>query len=322
MNSETAINDDSGPQLIDELVPSALVGQRIDRIVSLIADIPRASAADLIDAGAVQVDGIIAKAGKVKAILGQRIQVDLSLIPKKKLPMPESDIALEVVYQDQDVIVINKQAGIVVHPGAGNPTGTVVNAALARFPEIAEVGDPFRPGVVHRLDAGTTGLMMIARTARAYESLVDALSKRVVTRRYLALVWGHMGAVSGVIDAPIGRDQRDPTKMAVVAAGKTARTNYEVKQAFNVPVDCSLLECGLETGRTHQIRVHLASLGNSVVGDAVYGGARSVLSSPRPMLHAMSLQFNHPVSGKEMKFTVDLPADFSAVLAKCSVYTE
>ena len=322
MNSETAINDDSGPQLIDELVPSALVGQRIDRIVSLIADIPRASAADLIDSGAVQVDGIIAKAGKVKAILGQRIQVDLSLIPKKKLPMPESDIALEVVYQDQDVIVINKQAGIVVHPGAGNPTGTVVNAALARFPEIAEVGDPFRPGVVHRLDAGTTGLMMIARTARAYESLVDALSKRVVTRRYLALVWGHMGAVSGVIDAPIGRDQRDPTKMAVVAAGKTARTNYEVKQAFNVPVDCSLLECGLETGRTHQIRVHLASLGNSVVGDAVYGGARSVLSSPRPMLHAMSLQFNHPVSGKEMKFTVDLPADFSAVLAKCSVYTE
>ena len=322
MNSETAINDDSGPRLIDELVPSALVGQRIDRIVSLIADIPRASAADLIDSGAVQVDGIIAKAGKVKAILGQRIQVDLSLIPKKKLPMPESDIALEVVYQDQDVIVINKQAGIVVHPGAGNPTGTVVNAALARFPEIAEVGDPFRPGVVHRLDAGTTGLMMIARTARAYESLVDALSKRVVTRRYLALVWGHMGAVSGVIDAPIGRDQRDPTKMAVVAAGKTARTNYEVKQAFNVPVDCSLLECGLETGRTHQIRVHLASLGNSVVGDAVYGGARSVLSSPRPMLHAMSLQFNHPVSGKEMKFTVDLPADFSAVLAKCSVYTE
>jgi len=222
------------------------------------------------------------------------------------------------VYVDDDVIVINKHAGIVVHPGAGNPTGTLVNAVLAIYPEIASVGDPFRPGVVHRLDAGTTGLMVMARTKGAYDSLVEALQRRVVVRRYLAIVWGEMSAPSGVIDAPLGRDQRDPTKMAVLAGGKIARTNYEVRQAFTLPVSCSLLECGLETGRTHQIRVHLATLGHSVVGDVVYGGARSVLSSPRPMLHAMTLKFDHPVTGIEMEFHSEIPKDFAAILEKCS----
>ena len=321
MNLETFGADESDARVIDEFVPAALAGQRVDRIVSLVADIPRAAAAALIDAGAIRIDGAVVKAGKLKATEGQQLQVELALLPKKQLPLPEPNINIEIVYADEDVIVINKHAGIVVHPGAGNPTGTLVNAVLAKYPEIANVGDPFRPGVVHRLDAGTTGLMMMARTARAYQALVDALSRRVVARRYLALVWGHMSAVSGVIDAPLGRDQRDPTKMAVLAGGKVARTTYEVQRAFNLPVDCSLLECGLETGRTHQIRVHLATLGHSVVGDVVYGGARSVLSSPRPMLHATSLQFNHPVTNKEMKFSVELPQDFSAVLAKCSQST-
>jgi len=242
----------------------------------------------------------------------------LSLLPEKQLPAAEPNIKVDVVYADDDLIVINKQAGIVVHPGAGNPTGTLINAVLALYPEMATVGDVYRPGVVHRLDAGTTGLMVMARTARAYDSLVDALSRRVVVRRYLALVWGEMSAPSGVIDAPLGRDQRDPTRMAVLAGGKTARTNYEVRQAFSLPVSCSLLECGLETGRTHQIRVHLATLGHSVVGDVVYGGARSVLSSPRPMLHAMTLKFDHPVTGVEMQFDAQIPGDFAAILKKCS----
>lgn len=318
MNNEKSFSDEPELRVIDEHVPAALAGQRVDRIVSLVADIPRAAAAALVDAGAVTLDGHAVKAGKVKVTEGQQLKVDLTLLPKKQLPQPESSIAVEIVYEDDDILVINKHAGIVVHPGAGNPTGTLVNAVLAKYPEIATVGDPFRPGVVHRLDAGTTGLMMMARTSRAYEALVDALSRRVVTRRYLALVWGHMSAATGVIDAPLGRDQRDPTKMAVLSDGKVARTTYEVRQAFNLPVDCSLIECGLETGRTHQIRVHLATLGHSVVGDVVYGGARSVLSSPRPMLHATSLQFAHPVTGQEMKFSVDLPQDFASVLAKCS----
>ncbi|MFM7763723.1 MAG: RluA family pseudouridine synthase [Acidimicrobiaceae bacterium] len=318
MSQDRFANEESDMRVIDEFVPAALAGQRVDRIVSLVADIPRAAAASLIEAGAVILDGIAVKAGKLKATEGQHLKVELALLPKKQLPIAEPNINVEIVYEDADILVINKHAGIVVHPGAGNPTGTLVNAILAKYPDIANVGDPFRPGVVHRLDAGTTGLMMMARTSRAYESLVDALSRRLVTRRYLALVWGHMSAASGVIDAPLGRDQRDPTKMAVLSDGKVARTTYEVRQAFNVPVDCSLIECGLETGRTHQIRVHLATLGHSVVGDVVYGGARSVLSSPRPMLHATSLSFTHPVSGKEIKFSVDLPSDFAAVLAKCS----
>jgi len=312
------VTNDSEKRIIDETVPSALAGQRVDRVISLVADIPRAAASQIIDAGAVLLDGVVVKAGKIKVTEGQRIVVDLSLLPEKQLPAAEPNIKVDVVYVDDDVIVINKQAGIVVHPGAGNPTGTLVNAVLAIYPEIASVGDPFRPGVVHRLDAGTTGLMVMARTKGAYDSLVEALQRRVVVRRYLAIVWGEMSAPSGVIDAPLGRDQRDPTKMAVLAGGKIARTNYEVRQAFTLPVSCSLLECGLETGRTHQIRVHLATLGHSVVGDVVYGGARSVLSSPRPMLHAMTLKFDHPVTGIEMEFHSEIPKDFAAILEKCS----
>ncbi len=312
------MTNDSEKRIIDETVPSALAGQRVDRVISLVADIPRAAASQIIDAGAVLLDGVVVKAGKIKVTEGQRIVVDLSLLPEKQLPAAEPNIKVDVVYVDEDVIVINKQAGIVVHPGAGNPTGTLVNAVLAIYPEIASVGDPFRPGVVHRLDAGTTGLMVMARTKGAYDSLVEALQRRVVVRRYLAIVWGEMSAPSGVIDAPLGRDQRDPTKMAVLAGGKIARTNYEVRQAFTLPVSCSLLECGLETGRTHQIRVHLATLGHSVVGDVVYGGARSVLSSPRPMLHAMTLKFDHPVTGIEMEFHSEIPQDFAAILEKCS----
>ena len=312
------MTNDSEKRIIDETVPSALAGQRVDRVISLVADIPRAAASQIIDAGAVLLDGVVVKAGKIKVSEGQRIVVDLSLLPEKQLPAAEPNIKVDVVYVDEDVIVINKQAGIVVHPGAGNPTGTLVNAVLAIYPEIASVGDPFRPGVVHRLDAGTTGLMVMARTKGAYDSLVEALQRRVVVRRYLAIVWGEMSAPSGVIDAPLGRDQRDPTKMAVLAGGKIARTNYAVRQAFTLPVSCSLLECGLETGRTHQIRVHLATLGHSVVGDVVYGGARSVLSSPRPMLHAMTLKFDHPVTGIEMEFHSEIPKDFAAILEKCS----
>lgn len=312
------MTNDSEKRIIDETVPSALAGQRVDRVISLVADIPRAAASQIIDAGAVLLDGVVVKAGKIKVTEGQRIVVDLSLLPEKQLPAAEPNIKVDVVYVDDDVIVINKHAGIVVHPGAGNPTGTLVNAVLAIYPEIASVGDPFRPGVVHRLDAGTTGLMVMARTKGAYDSLVEALQRRVVVRRYLAIVWGEMSAPSGVIDAPLGRDQRDPTKMAVLAGGKIARTNYEVRQTFTLPVSCSLLECGLETGRTHQIRVHLATLGHSVVGDVVYGGARSVLSSPRPMLHAMTLKFDHPVTGIEMEFHSEIPKDFAAILEKCS----
>ena len=304
--------------MLIELIPAALHEQRLDRVVSLISDISRASTATLISVGGVQVDGVVATAGKVKVREGQQVSIDTALLPRKELPQPDPSITLEIVYQDADVAVINKAPGMVVHPGAGNPSGTMVNGALALFPEMATVGDTLRPGVVHRLDAGTTGLMVMARTQKAYEFLVDALSRRDVTRKYVALVWGHPSVQEGIIDAPIGRDHRDPTKMAVMVDGKTARTKFDVVRTFNLPQPSALIECQLETGRTHQIRVHLDSIGHPVVGDATYGGARSSLSCSRPMLHATALRFAHPSTGEEMGFEVPIPDDMNQIVGRCS----
>ena len=304
--------------MLNEIIPAALNDQRLDRIVALVADVSRASAASLIQAGGVVVDGVCAVTGKTKIAEGQSISIDTALLPKKELPTADTTVILDVVYDDTDIVVINKNAGLVVHPGAGNPIGTMVNGALARFPEMASAGDPLRPGVVHRLDAGTTGLMVMAKTQAAYEALVDALSKREVKRTYLALVWGHPTVLSGTIDAPIGRDQKDPTRMGVVVDGKAARTRFEVKSKFDLPLPSSLVECNLETGRTHQIRVHLESIGHPVVGDSTYGGARSSLSAPRPMLHALQLAFLHPISGQSMSFEAEMPDDMKALLARCS----
>lgn len=303
--------------MISETIPSALADQRIDRVVSLIADVSRSATASLIAAGGVTLDGVLVTAGKIKVQEGQNICVDTSLLPTKELPIADPSIKINVVYADDDVIVINKAPGIVVHPGAGNPTRTLINGALVLFPEIAMAGDPLRPGVVHRLDAGTSGLMLLARSQRAYEALVLALSERRVSRRYVALVWGHPTVAVGVIDAPIGRDHRDPTKMSVVVDGRFARTRYEVRKTFDKPMATALVECELDTGRTHQIRVHLASIGHPVVGDPTYGGARSSLSSPRPLLHAAKLGFRHPVSDVEMNFDADVPDDMSRIISQC-----
>jgi len=303
---------------MSETIPSALHDQRIDRVVALIADVSRSATASLIDAGGVTLDGVVVTAGKIKVREGQNISVDTALLPTKELPTADPTINVNVVYVDDDVIVVNKDPGIVVHPGAGNPTRTLINGALALFPEMAMVGDPLRPGVVHRLDAGTSGLMLLARSQRAYEKLVLALSERRVSRRYEALVWGHPTVAVGVIDAPIGRDHRDPTKMSVVVDGRFARTRYEVRKTFDKPMATALVECELDTGRTHQIRVHLASIGHPIVGDPTYGGARSSLSSPRPLLHAARLGFLHPVSGEEMKFDANMPDDMSRIISRCS----
>lgn len=303
--------------MMTETIPSALHDQRIDRVVALIADVSRSATASLIEAGGVTLDGVVVAAGKMKVREGQSICVDTALLPTKEMPSADPSININVVFSDPDVVVVNKAPGIVVHPGAGNPRGTLINGALALFPEIAQVGDPLRPGVVHRLDAGTSGLMLLARSQPAYETLVLALSERRVMRRYEALVWGHPAVTSGVIDAPIGRDHRDPTKMAVVVDGRFARTRYEVRKTFVEPMATALVECELDTGRTHQIRVHLASIGHPVVGDPTYGGARSSLSSPRPLLHAARIGFTHPVTGQEMVFDADMPDDMAQIISRC-----
>jgi 23S rRNA pseudouridine1911/1915/1917 synthase len=219
-----------------------------------------------------------------------------------------------VVHADADVVVVDKPAGLVIHPGSGVDRGTLVNGLLHRFPEIASVGDPARPGIVHRLDRGTTGLLVVARTPAAYEALVAQLSAREVERQYAALVWGVPDSPAGLVDAPIGRSARDATKMAVTADGREARTRYEVRRTFTGPAPTALLSCRLETGRTHQIRVHLAAIGHAVVGDATYGGRRPAIPLDRPFLHAERLSFDHPVTGERMTFESPLPADLRAVL--------
>jgi 23S rRNA pseudouridine1911/1915/1917 synthase len=302
--------------VIHEEIPPALAGERLDRIVALVTDASRSDAAALVAAGGVLVDGTLTISGKQRLQRGQIIDVDETKLPTTDFPVADPAVKYSVVYEDDHVIVVDKPAGLVVHPGAGNPAGTLVNGLLDRYPELAGVGEPHRPGIVHRLDIGTSGLMVVARSVRAYHSLVYALAQRDVARVYRTLVWGHLANPVGVIDGPIGRDHRDPMRMAVVVDGKSARTGYQVLVEYKDPADASALECRLESGRTHQIRVHLAAIGHPVVGDGTYGGIRHGIITPRPFLHAAQLEFEHPVTGEAMLFTALLPDDLAAVEAE------
>jgi 23S rRNA pseudouridine1911/1915/1917 synthase len=228
-------------------------------------------------------------------------------------PGPEP-VDFLVVHADPDVVVVSKPAGLVVHPGAGHTTGTLVGGLLERFPEIAGVGDPMRPGIVHRLDRDTSGLMVVARSPRAHAVLTAAMARRQVERRYRALAWGRFESHRGSIDAPIGRSMARRTRMAVRDTGKEARTGYEVLVQYRDPT-VALLHCWLETGRTHQIRVLLAAIDHPVVGDATYGGDRSSLRPGRPFLHAVALAFTHPVSEERLEFTDPLPEELESLLA-------
>jgi 23S rRNA pseudouridine1911/1915/1917 synthase len=295
-------------------VPAALAGERVDRAVALLTGWSRREVQDLLAERAILVDGAqVAKShrleeGEVIALLGA---------PQAPGPPgPDPSVVVTVRHEDDDVVVVAKPPGLVVHPGAGHPDGTLVNGLLARYPELAGVGDPQRPGIVHRLDRDTSGLLVVARTPEAYEVLVEALSEHRVARDYLALVWGHLDSPRGVIDAPIGRSVRRPTRMAVREGGRRARTSYEVRETYVVP-EVSFLACALETGRTHQIRVHLQAIGHPVVGDPVYGGHRpaSALSPGRPFLHAAALAFAHPRTGDPVQVEEPLPDDLTEVLA-------
>lgn len=303
---------------VEETVPAALDGERIDRIVALIADISRSDATRLIADGGATVDGVTVKSGKPRLVEGQTVVVDLDKIPVEEPPGPDPSVVLDIVHVDDDLIVLNKSAGLVVHPASRNGTGTVVNGILALFPEVAGVGQPARPGIVHRLDAGTTGMMVVARSQVAYDSLVDALTEHEVGREYVALAWGTFDTPTATVDAPIGRHPRDPMKMTVVNNGKWARTHLQVLDEFDEPAAVSVVQCTLETGRTHQIRVHLAAVGHPVVGDSTYGGAKLALKAPRPMLHARRLTLVHPTTGVEMSWEAPLPDDMVAVMSRCS----
>jgi 23S rRNA pseudouridine1911/1915/1917 synthase len=292
-------------------VPPTLEGERVDRAVALLTGWSRADVQALLARDAIVIDG--RPVGKShRLVVGTVIELlDVPAVGAR--PEGDAGVAVDVRYADDDVIVLAKPAGLVVHSGAGHTDGTLVNGLLARFPEIASVGDELRPGIVHRLDRDTSGLLVAARSARAYESLVQQISTRTVERRYVALAWGALSSPRGVIDAPIGRSTARRTRMAVRESGKAARTEYEVRIAYDEPV-CALLDCRLETGRTHQIRVHLSAIGHPIVGDATYGGARETIELDRPFLHAALLAFDQPTTGERLTFDDPLPPELAAVL--------
>jgi len=300
---------------LTEEVPASLAGQRIDRVVAMLTGLSRTEASQLVSDGAVDLDGTTVTRGADRLDEGARLGIEVPDREPEPRPEPDPTVDVTVVHEDEHVIVVDKPADLVVHPGAGHIGGTLVAGLLARFPEMAEVGDTARPGIVHRLDRGTSGLLVVARTQLAYDNLVGQLSARSVDRRYRALVWGVPESPRGVVDAPIGRSPRHPTRMAVIAGGKEARTRYEVAETFELPVPTSLLVCRLETGRTHQIRVHLSAIGHSVVGDDRYDGYRQSLELDRPFLHAEHLGFIHPATAAAMSFDSPLPDDLAGILA-------
>lgn len=264
----------------------------------------------LIAAGDLTLDGEpIRPAARVRR--GQRL--DVRVPPPKPSTLRPEALPLDVVYEDADLLVINKPPGLTVHPGAGQPDGTLANALIARIPELAALGEGLRPGIVHRLDKDTSGLLVVARSARALTSLRAQVASREASRTYLALVCGRPSHREGAIDAPIGRHPRHRTKMGVIASGRAAVTRYRVVETF---ARYALVEVTLVTGRTHQIRVHFAHLGHPVAGDRVYGAGRDELEIGRQALHAWRLRIRHPATGANLVFDAPPPSDFTSAVER------
>ena len=299
-------------------LPAALAGLRLDQ--ALARALPQYSRARLqawIEAGAVRVDGRPPRA-RDRVIGGERVSIEARL--EAQVPMEPDAMPLQVVHRDEALLVIDKPAGLVMHPGAGNVRGTLQNALLAYDPALARVP---RAGIVHRLDKDTSGLLVIARTPEAHAALVAALAAREIERHYLAICTGAMTG-GGTVEQPIGRHRTDRTRMAVRSDGREAVTHFRIVRRFRAH---TLVRCRLETGRTHQIRVHLAHIGHPLVGDPVYGGRRrlppaasealvaALRSFRRQALHAESLALVHPVTGESLRWKSPLPADMQALLA-------
>ena len=289
-------------------VPAALAGLRLDQALArMFPQYSRNRLQTWLKAGHILVDGVHLERSS-KTIGGERIELAPPLAPDAALPAAQR-MPLDIVFEDDDLIVVNKPAGLVVHPGAGNQDRTLMNALLAHARALRQVP---RAGIVHRLDKDTSGLLVVAKNLSAQARLAAQLAERSVKRTYLVLVHGDPPA-RGAIDAPSGRDTRVRTRMTVTQRGKQARTNYRVLERFG---HAALLECKLETGRTHQIRVHLQHIRHPVVGDPVYRrGTREGVPFPRQALHAAALELTHPRSGKPVGWSAPLPADMKKLLA-------
>jgi 23S rRNA pseudouridine1911/1915/1917 synthase len=269
-------------------------------------ELSRTRVQKLIAAGNITVNGQPAKPG-LRLNIGDKIELNIPPTPPQELK-PEA-IPLAILYEDDDLLVVDKPAGLTVHPAPGHPAHTLVNAILAHFPHLADIGDSLRPGVVHRLDKDTSGVMLVAKNSAAQVDLAKQFKSHSVTKAYLALVKGRLEPENGVIEADIGRDPRNRKRMAVVAEGREARTEYRVVRYIG---GYTLLEIMPETGRTHQIRVHLAAIGFPVVGDKVYGVKSKYLS--RQFLHASRLGFKLPSNGQYVEFESELPPDLEQAL--------
>jgi 23S rRNA pseudouridine1911/1915/1917 synthase len=318
------MSDPGAPEERIEIdVPGPLAGERVDRALTLLTGVTRRVAGEIVDGGSVRINGRVVTSRSRPLRAGDRLQADVTR-PVVPVPRADPDVAVVVVHEDDDVIVVDKPAGLVVHHGAGHRAGTLVDGLLARYPELARLpevgaGDAARPGIVHRLDKGTSGLLAVARSPRGYESLSRQLRQRMVNRRYRTLVRGALDADAGIVDAPIGRSTRSPTRMTVTQAGRDARTSYRVVRRFHDPVEASLVEATLETGRTHQVRVHLAAIGHPVMGDISYDRAAAPwpgwLEPGRLFLHAQHLGLVHP-SGHPMAWDSPLPEDLAVALER------
>ena len=314
-------------------VPEPNTGERLDRFLAAAqTDLSRSQLQTLIRDGRVQVNGRPARVSH-RLSSGDSIEVDLPAAATQ-FTLDAEDVPLRIVFEDEHLLVVDKPAGMVVHPGAGVKTGTLVHALLHHVPSIRTVGGADRPGIVHRLDKDTSGLLVVAKTGRMHRELVDKLRDHEVRRVYRALVWRDPREAAGVIDAPLARDQRDRKRMMVVPrGGRAAVTHWHVLERFG---PATMLEVRLETGRTHQIRVHLAHIRFPVVGDPTYGGRPKKLLSAddrerslavellqclsRQALHAAELSFTHPVTGEDRTFTSPTPEDFELALTRLRAF--
>ncbi len=304
---------------LDVIIPGALEGVRIDRALSILTGLSRSEASAILDSGVVSLDGKLIVKASVSLLPGQHLTAMLPA-PDSGEVSADSSVPVEVVFEDRDFIIVSKAPNQVVHPGAGQREGTLVAGVLAKYPEMMELArmglcDPIRPGVVHRLDKGTSGVLAFARTPEGFASLSEQLADRSMERIYIGMVEGHVAEERGIVDAPIGRSSRTPTMMSVRSDGRPARTHYEVLTRIDKPHAMSLLRLQLDTGRTHQIRVHLSTIGHPIVNDARYGHRRERrLDDDRFFLHSLSLAFAHPRTGEWVSQQVPLPADIASMV--------
>ncbi|HEY7931021.1 MAG TPA: RluA family pseudouridine synthase [Acidimicrobiales bacterium] len=310
--------------VLDLVIPGALADVRVDRALSMLTGLSRADANAVIGSGVVLLDGRVVTKASVVLSEGQHLQAQLPA-PDNGEVAADANVPVEVVHDGRDFVVVNKMPGQVVHPGAGQRDGTLVAGLLARYPRLRELSreglcEPQRPGIVHRLDKGTSGLLVVATTPEGFVNLSSQLRDRSMERTYLGLVEGHVAEDRGVVDAPLGRSTRTPTLMTVRADGRPARTGYRVIGRLEKPQRVTLLELKLETGRTHQIRVHVATIGHPVVNDLRYGHRRDRrLDEERFFLHSTTLAFDDPRSGERVRTHAPLPADLAPLVAELKV---